>query len=395
MRRLLCLALLLLPLPALALSLSGEVHWRGQLTQREMIRVEPGARLIIAPGTTVTFTAGGLEVAGELQATGARLTGHDWEGVMLKGTGPETFVRDCTIEGAKTGIQVLGGAPRLEAVTVSGNQVGMELRQNTAAQMSRCIFRENIKVGLLLKDGVTPAVTGCRFENNGKFGAYLFRSAPREFRDNLFRANATGLMVTHFGSDPVIQNNRFENNATGIQVDRAARPLLTGNTLSGNQTAIQLARRSDPRIEGNRLRDNRTGIFVSFSSYPRIQGNDLEGNQQALVLDHQSSSWDEANGESARAGEAGRGAFGQAPKQEISEADRRPKALNGSVDARGNWWGCEQTRELERIGAKGNPSFILDGRDNPTFVDGGKAYPLDKVLFSPWLAAPATKGKIK
>lgn len=395
MPRLLWFALLLLPLPAQALSLTGEVRWRGRLTQSEMVRVEPGASLTIEPGTTITFNGGGLEVAGKLQASDARLSGRDWEGVILKGTGADTRLSNCTIEGAKTGIQVLGGAPRLEAVTVTGNQVGMDLRQNTAALLSRCIFRENAKVGLLLKDGVIPAVTGGRFENNGKFGAYLFRSAPREFRDNLFRGNATGLMVTHFGSDPVIQGNRFEHNTTGIQVDRAARPLLTGNLLSGNQTAIQLSRRSDPRIEGNRLQDNRTGIAVSFSSYPRIQGNDLDGNQQALVLDHQSSSWEEANGESAREGEAGRGAFGQTPKQTVSEADRRPKVLTGTVDARGNWWGSERTLELERIGARGNPSFIVDGQDNPSFVDGGIAYPLDQVLFSPWLAAPATKGKIK
>lgn len=395
MRPLLCALLLLMPLSAQALSIEGEVRWQGQLTQKETVRVEPGATLIIAPGTTVTFTGGILEVAGQLQATRARLTGKNWEGIVLKGTDSKTHLLDCTIEGAKTGIQVLGGAPRLDGVRVTGNQVGMELRQKTQTQISRCSFSGNAKVGLFVKDGSSPSVTKSRFEGNGKFGAYLFGSAPLEFSNNLFLNNATGVMVTHFGSEPVLRNNRFENNATAIQVDRAARPLLAGNTFSNNGTGIQLSRRSDPKIEGNRLSGNQIGIFVSYSSYPQIQSNDLDGNAKALVLDHQSSSWDEANGAAAREEEASRGAFGKTPRQSVSESDRRPRAMNATVEATGNWWGHKGTQELVRIGPTGNPSFIVDGRDNPTFTDNGVAYPLDKVRFSPWSSGPTTKGTIK
>lgn len=395
MRALLCLALLLAPLPAAALTIEGTVHWRGNLTQTEAVRVEPGARLIIEPGTTVTFTTGGLEVAGSLTAERARLKGRDWSGVVLKGTGKETRLRETTIEGATTGILVLGGAPLLEGLTLKGNQVGIELRQKTEALVDRCRFEDNTKVGLFLKDGATAAVTGNRFENNGKFGVYLFRSEPRAFRDNTFLGNATGLMISHFGSDPAVEGNRFEKNGTAIQVDRAARPLLSGNTLRDNDTGIHLSRRSDPRITGNLLSGNRTAVFIAYSSYPKIQGNDFDGNQTALVLEHQSTAWELANGAAAREAESAHSSFGSAPRQTVSEADRTPGSLNGTVDARDNWWGAVRTLELATLGKNGNPPFILDGRDTPTFTDGGKDYPLDKVLFFPWSSKPLTKGKIR
>ena len=323
MRSLLILTLLLVPLQAGAVTLKGTVYWRGTLSQSETVRVEPGATLIIEPGTTVTFSKGGLEVAGRLTAAGATLKGRDWPGVTLKGTGRDTHLRDTTIEGAATGILVLGGEPQLEGLILRGNQVGMELRQKTAAVVSRCRFRQNARVGLFLKDGATPVVTGNHFENNGKYGAYLFRAEPREFSGNTFLGNATGLMISHFGSNPAVRGNRFENNGTAIQVDRAARPQLSGNTLLDNETGMHLSRRSDPGITGNLLRGNRTGIHIAFSSYPRIQGNDLGGNQTSLVLEHQSSAWELANGAAARQAEAAHSAFGSSPRQTVSEADRQ------------------------------------------------------------------------
>jgi hypothetical protein len=77
----------------------------------------------------------------------------------------------------------------------------------------------------------------------------------------------------------------------------------------------------------------------------------------------------------------------------VTEADRQPAVLDGTVDARGNWWGHAGNLELARIGEQGNPSFIHDGRDQATFVEQGKNYPLDTVAFSPWNAIPLTKEK--
>ncbi len=69
-----------------------------------------------------------------------------------------------------------------------------------------------------------------------------------------------------------------------------------------------------------------------------------------------------------------------------------PRRLDGTVAARGNWWGEAGTAELEKIGRKGNPAFIDDGRDRPTFIEEGDEYPLDQVDFGDWLQKPVFGG---
>jgi parallel beta-helix repeat protein len=339
----------------------------------------------------IRFQGGSLEVAGRLLASGARFTGSDWDGIVLKGCDSKTVLRDSTIEGARTGLLVLGGAPLLDGLLLANNDTGMELRQKTAATVRGSTFRGNRKVGLFVKDDATASITGNRFENNGKFGAYIYRALPAKFSGNSFSGQPTALSISHFGSDPRIDGNRFEKNELAILVDRAARPVLAGNELSGNGTGVRLYRRADARLEGNRLTGNEVGIVVAYSSYPHIGGNDLAGNGTALRLEFQSSSWEEEKGAAARETESsGRSAFGQAPRTEVSEEQRRPRQLTGRVDARDNWWGMEGTKELVRIGAEGNPSFIHDGRDEPFFVEDGQQYPLDRVLFEPWRQQSAT-----
>lgn len=399
MRRLVFLAvtlLLPLPAPAQAVSLVGQVRWQGEVLLQESVRVEPDGVLTVAPGSTVTFTAGGLEVAGRLVATGARFTGDNWGGIVLKGCDGRTVLKGCTIDGAGTGILVQGGAPRLEDLTLTGNGVGMEVRQKSAAVVSGCRFRGNAKVGLFVKDEATATVTDSLFEDNGRYGAYIYRSVPARFADNVVRNNSTGVMISHYGSDPRIEGNRIEGNRIGVLIDRAARPVLTGNRLERNDTGLRIYRRSDPRVEGNRLAENRTAVSVAYSSYPTIRGNDFVGNGTALKLEYQSSVWEKTRGSAVREIEASaRGAFGQGRGQAVSEAQRRPRELDATVDARGNWWGRDGSAELARIGREGNPSFLEDGRDTPTFLDDGKSYPLDTVRFDPWSETPRTAFEAK
>ena len=388
---LMALVALLLPAVGRAGALTGTVRWNGTVRIAETVRVEPGAELIVAPGTRVEFSAGRLEVAGRLVAEEAEF-GGDWEGILLKGSDQTTVLRNCRISGAKTGIMAVGGAPLLEGLQLSGNDIGMELRQKCAARVSGCRFEGNRKVGLFIKDEAAPEVEENLFRNNGKFGTYIFRAVPAAFRQNRFAENDTGLMIANFGSDPLVEANHFEGNRLGILVDRAARPKLTGNLLTGNATGIRLYRRSDPEVAGNRLIRNRVAISVAYSSYPLLHGNDFSDNTTALLLEFQSALWEAEKGSAARAAEvAGRGAFGQAPRAQVSEEQRRASGADGTVDARDNWWGAAGTAELQRIGSAGNPSFIQDGRDTPTFAEGGKYYPLDQVRFAPWRSAPATE----
>lgn len=382
--RLIFLSLLLLPLPAAALTLDGVITWQGEQHFAETVRVSAGAVLTVAPGTVITFATGNLEISGRLQATGARFTGSNWQGIVLKGTDADTVLSDCTIDGADTGLEIIGGAPRLENLQLHHNRIGVQLGKKTAAVMTDSRIENNTRAGLIIKDEAIPRVENNTIAGNGLFGAYIVHARPQSFTGNRLSGQPTGLKISNFGSDPQITGNHFEKNEVGILVDKAARPILKNNRLTGNETALHLYRRADPQVQGNHFDGNQIGILVAFSSYPRIEGNDFTDNALALKLEFQSSNWETENGLTARQEETSRGVFGQTPKQNIGEQDRRAKQTNGSVDARGNWWGPAGTTELAHGPEKDNPSFIHDGRDQPTFTEGNKDYPLDKVQFTPW-----------
>lgn len=393
MRVLLLLCCLLGAGSAEALTLERDTRWSGELRFTEKVSVPAGIALTIAPGSRVQFQGGGLEVAGRLTAERADLGGDRWEGLTLKGCDEQTRLTDVAVRGAKTGILVQGGAPQLDRVTFEGNDTGLELRGKAAGNVRNSVFRGNRKVGLFVKDDSVAQVTGCRFEAQGKYGAYIYRARPARFAQNRFERNPVGLMVAYYGSDPLVEGNDFTDNETAIEVDRAAQPELRGNRLQNNRVGLFLQRRADPLVTGNRFADNQVAIKLAFSSYPRITGNDFVRNPLALKLEFQSSIWEREQGAAARAGEvAAVGAFGSGQgAKTVTEAERRPAELDGTIDARGNWWGGDGTDELARLGAQGNPVFIYDGRDQPTFVEKGKTYPLDTVRFAPWSDAPHLK----
>lgn len=379
---------------AWALTLEADTLWEGQVRLSETVRVAPGVTLQILPGAAVEFDGGALEVAGTLIAERARFGGSAWQGIVLKGCDDATRLTGCTVKGARVGIFVGGGAPRLVGLELSQNDTGMEVKQKSAATIEGCTFVDNRRVGLFIKDESVPTVRDCLFEVNGRFGAYIYRATPRRFSGNRFVGNPTGLMVSHQGSAPRIEDNLFGDNELGVLVDRAARPVIVGNRMVGNGTALRLYRRSDAPVEGNLFERNKIAVSIAYSSYPRLLGNDFAGNGTGLFLEFQSSDWERLRGAQTRKQQmGGQGAFGQGRPATASApvpAASAPQRLDGHVDARGNWWDVEGTAELGRIGAGGNPSFIDDGRDRPTFIEEGRSFPLDTVIFAPWAGQPQT-----
>lgn len=370
--------------------IDGQVRWHGEVHIEQNLRVAKGAELIIEPGSRVVASAG-IEIAGVLQATDVEFGGSNWPGLVLKGVDQRTRLTNCRISAAQTGITVVGGNPLLSHLRLEGNRVGIELRQKSRARVENSVFSANSRVGLFVKDEATPVVTGNRFEKQGKFGAYIYRALPQSFSENLFVSNPTGLMISHYGSDPQIRANEFRDNQTGIKVDRAARPQIRSNRFTANRVGLELYRRSDPQVELNRFSKNRQAIHVSFSSYPKIRHNDFTGNDRALVLEYQSSLWEEQKGAAARQQQLnGRGAFGGQKQAQVTEEERRAHNLDGHVDARENWWGQKETRQLAGLDATANLGWIVDGHDHPTFEEGGKNYPLDRVRWLPYATSAFT-----
>jgi parallel beta-helix repeat protein len=391
---LLCLICLLLPTPAEARVIKNIERWQGEVHVDEELRVDKGGQLLIAPGTRVVSGAQ-IEVVGRLEAIEVDFSGDDWPGLVLKGTDAQTLVKNCRVTGARTGIAIIGGEPRVLGSLFEKNQVGIEIRQKSRALIENNRFMENSRVGLFAKDETEAIVRQNYFSGQGKFGVYIYRATPVEFRDNQFFDNPTGLIISHYGSDPRIHHNQFERNQTAIKIDRSARPHLSANRIVANQIGIALDRRSDPLVENNLLRQNQQAIVVKFSSYPVIRHNDFSANQQALVLEYQSSRWEMVNGADARQQQiASRGAFGGQKQAQVTETQRKARGLDGYVDARANWWGRQETLKLESLDETANLPWIVDGYDTATFKESGQDWPLDRVRWWPFAPQPFTNGDL-
>lgn len=385
-----CAFFLLLPTLTEARVITDIERWQGEVSVSEELRVAKTGQLFIAPGTRVVSRAH-IEILGQLQAIGVDFSGDDWPGLVLKGTDAATLVQDCRVTGARTGITIIGGEPRVLGSRFEKNQVGIELRHKSRALLENNRFIENSRVGLFVKDEAEAIVRQNTFAQQGKFGAYIYRAKPAEFRDNQFFDNPIGLIISYYGSDPHIRHNQFERNQTGIKVDRSARPHLDANQIIANQIGIVLNRRSDPLIENNLLRLNQQAILVKFSSYPLIRHNDFSANQQSLVLEYQSSSWEIANGAAARQQQTtSRGAFGGQKQAQVTETQRQARGLDGYVDARENWWGLAETQRLKSADEEANLPWIVDGYDTATFEESGSDWPLDRVRWWPFASAPMT-----
>lgn len=387
---LMCLMFLLLPTQAETRVIHDIERWQGEVHVDEELRVEKNGQLLIAPGTRVVSRAQ-IEVVGRLEAIEVEFSGDDWPGLVLKGTGTLTLVKNCRITGARTGISIIGGEPRILGSLFEKNQVGIELRQKSRALLEKNRFIENSRVGLFVKDESEAIVRQNTFAQQGKFGAYIYRAKPAEFRGNQFFDNPIGLMISYYGSDPQIRHNLFERNQTGIKVDRSARPHLYANQIIANHIGIALDRRSDPLVEKNLLRQNQQAILVKFSSYPVIRHNDFRANQQSLVLEYQSSRWEKTKGAAARQQQlTSRGAFGGQKQTQVTETQRQARGLDGRVDARENWWGVAETQILKNADEKANLPWIIDGHDMATFKESGQDWPLDRVRWWPFASEPLT-----
>ncbi|WP_303720200.1 right-handed parallel beta-helix repeat-containing protein [Malonomonas rubra] len=379
----------LLPTLATSAVISEDTEWSGSRQVRETVRVEKGATLVIAPGSQLEFIDGHLEVSGTLVADRANFSGANWQGLVLNHNSSETKISDSKITGAQTGILITGGAPQLTGVVLENNQVGIELKQQAKATLDNCSFRNNGKVGLFVKEGSNAIVSNNLFTGNGKFGSYIYRANPERFANNRFTNNEVGLMIAYLGSQPTIEKNQFRDNRIAIHVDRAATPQLLGNLLEANDIGIKLQRRADPLVKGNRLQKNKLGMLICYSSYPQIVGNDFLDNQLALQLEHQSTSWERANGAASREQERiAHGAFGSKKQPVVDTSAQRLKKLDGTIDARNNWWGATESQQIASTGTDGNLPFIHDGLDQPLFHDAGKDYPLDRVRFYPAAQQP-------
>ncbi len=423
-----------------------DTTWEGRVVVERAVTVGDNATLTIRPGTSVHFREGaGLAVEGALVAKGTRdapirfepwdgASGRGgWEGIRLRRDGNATTVERCRFRGASVAVAVDAGDPavrecdiadggtgigveRKSAPVLSGNLIermregGIACRLGAAAVIERNTIRRCAVAGIFAANNSAPLVRGNTVEECGT-GLAINGTIP-PVTGNVFRKNGTGVQASQAGQDQGIRGNRFDNNEAGLRCEnfsapvveenvftgngdaifcfQASGPLVRRNTIAGNRRGIACSRISSPRIAGNEIRDNRVGIHLTLSSYAVIHGNNLSGNDVQVELDDMSSDWErrvrKKPERGAQAQLAARISRGLASRAELSANAGDMADLMDTVDATGNWWGEEDTQEMERKGPRANILRLVDGYDTPVRIYEGYPgeYAKDRIRYDGW-----------
>ncbi len=442
-RRILSLLACLLLSPAAAPALEvpanikGRTTWQGEVVLRQTVTVEKGAVLTIAPGTTVKPLAaeaklvvhGSLQVKGTPQANVVFAGPAGWQGIEFFQADPGSrleharfdkaqvaiggieagfALRNCTFRNCDAAVKLLREAsPTIEECLFVGNTIGIDNEMKSSVTVRRNRFLEHKTTAILASHNSVGAIEGNTFERN-KQGIGLIQKYPDRVTGNRFVDNEVGIYCNQTQNTPQIKGNTFEKNKialvnfsfaypqveenifvgneTAIRNDQYGSPQVAHNLFRANKTALYNYRKSNPVVEQNLVEKNDLALFCDFSSYPRVKNNNFLGNRMGVELGiYQSADWEKRVGSKGIVQEAAAERQSQNPL--LAQA---PTEFRDIVDVSGNWWG-DDTQRLAAAGKDANLPFFFDRKDKPKVVYEGygqESYILDRIVYSPWLAAP-------
>lgn len=344
--------------------LVGETVWSGRVVVEGVVRVPPGSRLVILPGTLVEFTRrdtnkdgigeNGLSLQGVLIAKGSREAPihfrsaaktrrpGDWDAVnIFNSDGRENLVEHCSFEDAYRGLHFHFSNVVVQDSRFKGNYRAMQFQESNVA-----IRRSEI--------------TGNRSGIQG-------RDSSLELADNRITANGTGMNVLRVALTAT--GNTFEANRMRALRVREGSVSLIGNQVFGNRSGVSLKGVDRGALRENVIAANgETGLSVRGSDNLRVSGNFLSGNGWSgldlrdvrLVVEGNHISYNGERGLGVRGfqGRVSSNSFVANGSWAIDLEDR------GDLAAVGNWWGGERPELV-----------VCDREDDPARgrVDVGKA----------------------
>lgn len=428
---------LFLAAPTLAAPIKSNTTWSGVVTLKEMVSVEKGATLTLAPGTTVRATSAeaGIAVAGTIKINGSAaapvvLSGvKGWKGIMLNETGAaphrvtyarfsdaengislmagQIEIRNSEFRNCDTGVKLVReGKLLLEDSFFEKNSIGVANEMKSVVTIRSNRFISHTKTAIIASHGSSGAIEKNTFEKNEQ-AIGLMQTYPGKLSQNRFLNNKVGIYcnqtqntpqildstfenneiaVVNFSfSYPAIENSTFINNGTAIRNDQFGSPKIIRNLLRGNKLAIYNYRKSNPVIEYNLIDANDKALYCDFSSYPVVKNNNFTANKMGVELGiYQSADWEKRSGSRTIV-----------QKEAESRNSKNPLLANAPttfkdfVDVSDNWWGNDTKALIAN--PKGNHPFFYDRKDKARVTYDGfgpDSYLLDEIRYHPWLNAP-------
>ncbi len=173
----------------------------------------------------------------------------------------------------------------------SGNVSGIELRDQTRAQVDRNECSENSVSGITCFDQCAPLIKNNACRANGQGGIQVWEQArPRVERNFLFGNESVGISF-HEGSTGVARGNQCVKNGMGMSINDLACPDLIGNECNGNGAGLTYFDQAGGSASANKLSENEgSGIQVGDSCSPRLLNNQCTANGHYGILFLQNAS---------------------------------------------------------------------------------------------------------
>ncbi len=421
-------------------SISENTYLSGEVLVNGRVEVRKGVTLHLAAGTTLRFIAvppqpggpppgeepvppPGLVIDGQLLAAappGRRTVftgggeGNPWGGVEVRRG--QAILENCDISGADNGLLALYAKVRMEGCRVTGCNIAVNVNTGSTLVVSRCTIAGN-NVGVYCLEGGRAMIIGCDITDNRDVGISILRQSSPDILLNYLARNRYGVFLTwaqrilisgniiegnEYGvftdrpdGNPVISDSLIRNNRFGVYSVQMSKAEVVNNIVSGNEYGIYCSRLAHADIRLNAISGNKTGIYAGQSSYPVIHGNNIQDNEHDVSLDQVSAEFNRAAMSAGgdwsiideRTGKLGQ--TSKAKKRERIPDFRRARdeafLFQGYVDATGNWWGEKTTAAM--AGGGNAIMTLMDARQSPMMVFGGREYAMDSIRYAPW--APA------
>ncbi len=415
--------------------------WSGKVVLAEAVRVAEKALLTIKPGTEVRFSgSAALTVQGRMLAKGteeqpisflsdSQTEAGSWPGISFLGSKEESELAHVRIEGAVHALTVNGSRVSIVYSTLESGVKGVYMGAEASVKIDHVSVLKMSEVGIEASTHSRGIISNCRIESVGgsailagkqtgfqirnnqiskakvgiltsgdsppieenvikdcEVGIAISQASPKVvIRGNMISGAKKGISCQQFAS-PVIEKNTIEDCDEGIDCFQGSSPIVSQNRLAGNRRALSAIQMCNPEITRNDFIDNDEAIYLHLSSYPMIKANNFKKNRMHIALDNMSYDWElRANKKPSRNRQMQNDFL-------VKQGRAMPKAMRvevnseGFVNAQGNYWGDETTKEIQEKGSDAELSTIMDGYDLPVLTYDGwpGEYKKDRVNYADW-----------
>ena len=192
----------------------------------------------------------GVWVANQAEALFEESKFHNNE-VGIHGFGGEIKLVGSKISENNLGVEFIATKASMEDVSITGNEVGGDLRRRSKVRLKGSTISANGRTGIKVFNSKVN-LYNIAFVKNGFYGLQLFE-----------------------GSASLVKNSRFENNkSAGILLQKTSKARVVSSSFKEHGKAIQMAGSSRLELNKSKITNNETGIEISI---PDNFGGSLRG----------------------------------------------------------------------------------------------------------------------